>query len=440
LGINRFNMRVYLFIALFFLADGSEMVVMSLLIDKLTEIWHLTSFQKGSLGSSVFIGFAIGSFFSGFISDRKGRRPAYLTGSILVLIFAAGSSLAQGFFSFIVLRIVCGFGIGLAVPALFAFATELTPSNYRSIILNNVWIFFPVGGAFVVLMTKYFIEVENGWRYILLFASFPCFILLIFSFNVPESPRFHMSNGNYEKAFDQLDKIIDFSRLRDKISITEEDKIHLINEAENHHLNKKDADYRMLFTPEYKKLTFLICGIYFLVSMNYYGATYILPQIFKVEYEESKINVGDVYMSLLFSLFFEVPNCLLSGYLANHPCLLRVKTIMLGFFINAIAAIIILIFPQTITLSAALFKNSISTSFNVVFVYACEAYPTKIRSMGVGLGNSFTRLAAILTPFMSQFLFDIHVMLPFIFYAFGGILGVIFCIALPYEASSLKLH
>ena len=356
------------------------------------------------------------------------------------MIFAAGSNLAQGFFSFIGLRIVCGFGIGLAVPALFALATELTPSNYRSMILNNVWMFFPIGAAFVILMAKYFIEVENGWRYILLFASFPCLILIIFSFKVPESPRFHMSNGQYEKAFEQLDKIIEFSRMKDKIIITEEDKLDLIIEAENHHLNKQDANYRMLFAPEYRRLTLFICGIYFLVSMNYYGATYILPQIFKVEHDESKDNVGDVYMSLLVSCFFEVPSYLLAGYLANRPCLFRVKTIMLGFFMNSISAIFVLIFPQAITLFAALFKSSISISFCVMYVYACEAYPTKIRSMGVGLGNTCARFAAILTPFISQFLFDIHEVLPFIFYAFGAILGVIFCIALPYESYSLKLH
>ena len=439
LGINRFNIRVFFFIALFMMADGSEMVVLSLLIPKLTEVWDLSSFEKSSLGSSIFIGFATGSLCSGYVSDRKGRRPAYLIGSTLVLIFATFSSLAQGFFSFIALRVVCGFGIGLAIPALFALATELTPAENRSVVLNNVWSVFPIGAAFVILMTKFFIDSENGWRFVLLFASFPCFILLLFSYKVPESPRFHLSNGNFEKAFEELDTIIEFSGLKEKITIQEKDKQDLIYEANLCHLNKEVADYKMLFSPEYKKLTFLICSIYFLVSFIYYGATYILPQIFEEEHDKKQGNVGDVYFSLLVSCFFEVPSCVLAGYLGNHRYLLRVKTMILGFVVNGIAMLIIMIFPKAMVISVAIFKSSISISFNVLFVYACEAYPTKIRSMGVGLGNSCTRFAAILTPFISQFLFDIYEKLPFIAYGFGAVLGVVSCLALPFETGHMTL-
>ena len=440
LGINKFNKRVYFFIALFFMADGSEMAVLSLLINKLTELWDLSSYEKGSLGSSVFVGFAIGSLCSGIISDRKGRRPAYLIGSTLVTIFAAASSLAQGFLSFVFLRIICGFGIGLSIPALFALATELTPAYYRSIILNNVWAVFPIGAAFVIIMTKFFIDLENGWRYILLFASFPCIILLIFSCNVPESPRFHISNRQYEKGFEELDKIIEFAEMKDKITIRAKDREDLISEAEEHHLNQLPAEYSMLFTPEYKKVTVLICCIYFLVSFNYYGASYILPQMFEEEKDSNKGNVGDVYFSLLLGCFFEVPSCVLAGYLANNKHLLRVKTMMLGFFVCGIAAFLLLIFPQSMALAAAIFKSSIAISFNVMFVYACEAYPTKIRSMGVGLGNSCTRFAAILTPFLSQILFDYNEFLPFIFYTFAAFLGVFCCYILPFETYNLVLN
>lgn len=432
LGINNFNLRVYLFIALFFIADGSEMVVLSLLITKLSDIWLLTPFES-SLGSLIFIGFAIGSLCSGFISDRKGRRPAYLLGSIIVLIFAAGSSLSQGFYSFLFLRIICGFGICLAIPALFALATELTPSDSRSAALNNVWAFFPTGSAFVVIMTKFCIDLEYGWRYILLFASFPCVVLFAFAYKIPESPRFHMSNGHYEKAFEELEKIIEFTGKKEQITITEQCKQDLISEAELLNLNREKADYRMLIAPDYQKLTFLINCIYFLVSWNYYGATYILPQIFEKEHINNEENVGDVYNSLLIGCLMEIPSCLLAGYLANHPRLGRVKTMILGFSINLIAAVFVLMFPFGMPIWAAIFKCSVAISFNVIYVYACEAYPTKIRSMGVGLGNFCTRFAAILTPFLSQILFDYYEKIPFMVFTGGAVLGVVFCWSLPFE-------
>ena len=440
LGLNRFNIRIYLFIGLFLMTDGSELIVLSLLINKLTEFWELSSFEKGFLGSAVFVGIALGSFFSGYISDRKGRSPAYIIGSLLVLIFAAGSSLSQGPFSFIILRIICGFGIGITIPALYALATELTPSYNRSIILTHVWIFFPMGAGFVIVLTKYLIEYENGWRYILLFSSFPCLILLILSWNMPESPKFYFSNGQYEKGFDQLEKIIKFANMKDKINLSENDRQDLISEAKEYQLNMQPANYKMLFTPMYKKVTFLICIINFIVSLNYYGASFILPQIFEKELDNKQGNIEDVYYSLFWGCLFEVPSFMISGYLSNYKHLLRIKTIMLGFILNAFITIILLIFPQVITLASALFKSTINISFNIIYVYACEAYPTKIRSMGVGLGGTFTRIAGIFTPLISQIFFEIHEFLPFYIYLIGALFGVFIALRLPYETYNLKLN
>jgi len=312
-------------------------------------------------------------------------------------------------------------------------ATELTPSDSRSAALNNVWAFFPTGSAVVVIMTKYCIDLEDGWRYILLFASFPCTILFAFAYKVPESPRFHMSNGQYEKAFEELDKIIEFTGKKDQINITEQVKQDLINEAELVNLNLQKADYRMLIAPDYRRLTFLINCIYFLVSWNYYGATYILPQIFAKEHQNNEGNVGDVYNSLLVGCIMEIPSCLLAGYLANHRYLLRVRTMILGFSINGIAALFVMFIPFGMAFWAAIFKCSVAISFNVIYVYACEAYPTKIRSMGVGLGNFCTRFAAILTPFLCQILFDYYEKIPFILFFGGAMLGVFFCLSLPFE-------
>jgi len=439
LGINFYNIRIYFFMALFFMADGSELVVLSLLINKFSDVWSLNTFQKGMFGSSIFIGCALGSLCSGLISDRKGRRPAYLIGSTLVLVFAACSSLAQNAFAFILLRIICGFGIGLSVPALFALATELTPSAYRSAVLNFVWVFFPIGATFVILLTKWFIEIDGGWRYIMLFASFPCLIVLLFSYKVPESPRFLMSNGFYKQGLENLEEIIKYVGAEEKIKITEQDKENLIAEAEEYKLNQEKADFGMLFTPEYRKVTFLICSIYFISSLNYYGATYILPQIFEEEADSAEGNVGDVYLSLIFTYFVEVPCCFLSAYLANNKYLLRVRTMMLGLSVNALSVVLLIIFPGSVPFSAALFKCSINISFCVIEIYACEVYPTKIRSMGVGLGNSCTRVAAILTPFFSQLLFDCYKPLPFVLYFFGSIGGLFCCLNLPFETYNLGL-
>ena len=61
IGLNKHILSIYLIISLFLLADGGEMIVLSLLITKLGTLWGLSELQKGLLGSGVFVGFFIGS-------------------------------------------------------------------------------------------------------------------------------------------------------------------------------------------------------------------------------------------------------------------------------------------------------------------------------------------------------------------------------------------
>lgn len=439
LGINRFNFRTFLIIGLFLMTEGAQMIVLSLLMSKLDEIWVLTTFKKGSMGSAIFIGLTIGSLLSGYLSDRYGRKPTFLTGAVLLLIFSISSSMAEGFLSFIFLRLLCGFGFGITVPALFALATELTPSAYRSTVLINIWLLSPMGSVFSILMAKYFLDSNDGWRYVLLFASLPCINLIIFSSKILESPVFHMSKGKYDKSFETLDIMIKLAKMDDKICIGELEKNDLISEAENNQLNKEVGNYKMLFSLKYRRLTCLICTICFIVSFNMHGSTYILPQIFKEEFDNDKTEGGDVYLSLLFGCFLEIPNCLLAGYLSNHRYFYRVKTMLLGFFINIFSCVFIILAPIGISMSAAIFKCSMIISMNVAVVYSCEAYPTKIRAMGLGLGFTLARFAAILTPYISQILFDSYRKLLFVVYGVGSFVGLISCIALPFETFKLSL-
>ena len=439
MGLNSFNIRVFCFIGLFIICDGSEMVVLGLLTTKLTEVWDLTSFEKGALGSSIFIGFATGSLCSGYISDRNGRKPSFVIGIILVLLFASLSSLAQGFFTFVGLRIICGFGIGFAIPALMALFTELAPTEYRSPVLNNLWAVFPIGACFVIILTKFLINTESGWRYILLFASFPCIILLLLSWRMPESPRFLLNNGKFERGFQELDKIITLSGFHDKIILTEIDKQSLMNEIQITSSSTQETDYKMLFSPEYKKLTSLICSLYFLISFIYYGAVFIVPQIFEAVQSKQPENEGDIYSSMLLSAVLEIPMCIISGYLGNNKHLMRLGTMKLGFSVILMGVLIFLFFPNSLVFAVVVFKSGSQMAFSMIDLYTCEAYPTKIRAMGIGLGNTFNRIAAIFTPIISQILFDGYEKLPFIAFGFGAVFGVLACVSLPFETGGRAL-
>ena len=55
-----------------------------------------------------------------------------------------------------------------------------------------------------------------------------------------------------------------------------------------------------------------------------------------------------------------------------------------------------------------------SSSFTILYIYCVEFYPTKIRSMGLGFGLCFARIAGILTPLVSTLLIDLHIKIPYV--------------------------
>lgn len=84
-------------------------------------------------------------------------------------------------------------------------------------------------------------------------------------------------------------------------------------------------------------------------------------------------------------------------------------------------------------------RGSIAAAFNTIWIYTPEAYPTKIRATGMGLGSSSARVAGILTPFVAKAFIEIYYFLPFLIYIAAAFSGVVASILLPVETKGRAL-
>lgn len=440
LGVTWYNKKIYIILLLFFLADGAEMVVLSLMTSKLGAEWDLSTSDKGILGSSVFVGFFLGSLVSGKLSDTKGRKPIFIYGALIVTVFAFLSAFAGSYSVFLVLRANCGFGIGLSIPAAFALTTEVTPRNYRSIVINGVWAFFPMGEVFVILLARVFLDLENGWRYMMAFSTIPCLIAFILAYQVAESPKFYICNGEYEAGFQGIETMISYSDRR--LEINENVKEKLVKEVQEAEANQVKANYRVLINNEFIELSSKIWGIFFIVSFVYYGITYILPQSMEAAnqvIEKESGDIKEIYLGLIMAAISEIPSIVFAGYLANMPYVGRIRSMAIGFFLAIIGTFGSFFFPSYLSFFVSMAKFGLCLPFNIMNLYICEAYPTKIRSIAVGVANSFTRFGGIVTPFISQVLFGINYSLPFFVYGISSVIGIVCTLLLPYETYNRRI-
>jgi MFS family permease len=483
LGLNSYNMRIFIVLSLFFLADGAEMIVISLLITKMGQLWNLTNTEKGMMGSAVFVGFFIGALSSGKFSDTKGRKPTFIAGALIVCIFSTLSAFSFNYYWFLIFRALNGFGIGMSIPSSTSLCTEITPTVWRAWVLNMVWIFFPFGEIFAVFIAKAVLEKEDGWRLLLGFAAIPTVLAFIISFFIYESPKYYLATKEYDKAYNGLNRIFKFKNLPE---LTQETKDKIFKENEESTKNNIKPNFKSLLKKEYLGITLKCCLIFYVSSFIYYGVVYILPQTMESvaknvkvdasnftipgnlsdfdnstisdydpgsevytnsttsdvepEYNLTESERNEMYTGIILSALSEIPSTLITGYLANIPALGRVKSMAYGFILTAFSCLICGIFLDYLSITASLVKFSIDIPFGIIYIYVSEAFPTKIRSIAIGVTNSFNRLGGISTPIFSQLAFSVSNGMPYFLFSFAAIIGALTTFILPFETLGREIH
>ena len=98
----------------------------------------------------------VASFLLGPLSDRIGRKPSLIWGTILQVVTLAGFGVAHTLAAFALLQVISGMVWALQGPAYMAMLTDLTPESYRTRVFGfNYWAvnigaaIGPLGGAMI---------------------------------------------------------------------------------------------------------------------------------------------------------------------------------------------------------------------------------------------------------------------------------------------------
>jgi len=134
-----------------------------------------------------FLGFAVGNFLGGPLSDSFGRKPIALTGIFLYGVAAIGISFSSSIELILVLRAVQAFGGGFATVTANVFVRDWYSGKevarfitIISMMMMLAPLFAPVIGAFLIHF--------NGWQAVFYFlAAFAAILFIAFAVVIPES-------------------------------------------------------------------------------------------------------------------------------------------------------------------------------------------------------------------------------------------------------------
>jgi MFS family permease len=176
----------------------------------------LSDAQVGLTATTYLIGAVIGALFSGYLTDRFGRKRLFFLTLTVYLAGTALSGFAWNFWSYALFRALTGAGIGGEYAAINSAIDELIPARARGQVDLAINSTYWLGAALGSVLTLYLLNTQHfplwlGWRLAFGIGALLGLIILIFRQWVPESPRWlmvHGKPGEADRVVDDIERIV----------------------------------------------------------------------------------------------------------------------------------------------------------------------------------------------------------------------------------------
>ncbi|WP_328774588.1 MFS transporter [Deinococcus aquaedulcis] len=386
LGTGRFQVRLLLICGLTFAAAAMEVLVMGFALPGITAHFGLQG-SPTPLLMATFIGMLLGAPFWGLLADRLGRRPVFLTTTVLGVVFGCLGALSPNVEVLFIARVLTGFAVGGTMPVDYSLLSEFLPPARRGrflVLLESFWAVGTLALAALAYGLSVLLPPEAGWRWLLALAALPGVVGLLVRAGVPDSPYWLQVQGRLDDARAALAVVARVNR-------------RPLPEAP---LSPPPpgavaARHRHLLGPAWRDRTFLLAGAWFGMSLGYYGIFSWLPAYLRTQ----GVDLGETYRTAMILAIAQIPGYLLASLLIEWAG--RRVTLVAFMLASAAGAYLFLVAGDSSVaalLTSALLSCSLLGGWGALYAYTPELFPTPLRAGGMGLISAFGRLASVLSP------------------------------------------
>nr|XP_030725537.1 solute carrier family 22 member 5 isoform X2 [Globicephala melas] len=339
---------------------------------------------KAPLTVSLFFGgVLVGSFISGQLSDRFGRKNVLFVTMGMQTGFSFLQIFSKNFEMFAMLFFLVGVGQISNYVAAFVLGTEILGKSVRIIFSTlGVCIFY----AFGYMLLPLFAHFIRDWRMLLLALTVPgvlCFPLWWF---IPESPRWLISQGRFKEAEVIIRRAAKINGIIAPSTIFDSSELQDLSSKKQQSHSILD----LLRTQNIRMVTIMSIILWMTISVGYFGLSLDTPNLH-----------GNVYLNCFLSAVVEVPAYVLAWLLLQH--LPRRYSMATALFLGGSVLLFVQLVPPDLyylaTILVMVGKFGVTAAFSMVYVYTAELYPTVVRNMGVGVSSTASRLGSILSPY-----------------------------------------
>jgi putative MFS transporter len=393
LPIGPFHRRIMLLIGIGMFFDGFDIYLAGSVLGVVLKTGFSTLPQNATFISATFVGMMLGSFGTGFLGDRFGRRFTYQFNLLVFGLASLAAAFAPNMMVLIACRFVMGVGLGAENVVGYATMTEFVPARSR-----GKWSGFTtvcvVTGLPISLLIASLVVPQFGWRAMFVIGGIGALIVWYLRKSLPESPRWLEAVGRTEEAEALLQAIErEAAQGRPLPPPTASATV------------SAPSDIATLFAPPLASR--MIVGAVCLITINtlLYGFVTWLPVFFIKQGLSVASSFGYALLMALGAPVGSAIGALTADRWGRKPTIIGASllTVALGIVYPMIS--------DPVLLPAVGFALTVPIYVLVALlfgIYIPELFPTELRMRASGIVNMLGRGATIVTPFLVLMLFEAH--------------------------------
>ncbi|MET0220303.1 MAG: MFS transporter, partial [Tardiphaga sp.] len=391
LPIGPFHYRIMTLIGIGMFFDGFDIYIAGTVLGVTLKSGFSTLSQNAVFISVTFFGMMLGSFATGFLGDRYGRRFSYQFNLLLFGLASMAAAFAPNMTVLILCRFLMGIGLGAENVVGYSTMTEFVPARSRGKFLGLMAVCV-VSGLPVALLVASLIVPAFGWRSMFVLGGVGALVVWYLRKNLPESPRWLEAVGRREEA-EALMQTIEHEAARGQVlpPVTTAPALQASGQLSS------------LFAPPL--LSRMIVGSVCLITINtlLYGFVTWLPVFFIKQGLSIATSFGYALVMALGAPVGSAIGALTADRWGRKP------TIVGSSLIAVVLGVIYPMISDPVLLPVIGFLLTIPIYVLVALlfgVYIPELFPTEVRLRASGIVNTLGRGATIVTPFLVVTLFE----------------------------------
>ncbi len=394
LPISSFHRRIQWLIGAGMFFDGFNIYIGATVLGAAIKSGFSTLGQNAQFVSLTFVGMMLGSFVTGFLGDRRGRRFTYQANLAIFGFASIAAAFAPSMQVLILLQFIIGLGLGAENVVGYSTLTEFVPPQSRGKWLGFMTVFVVTGLPAAALLGTLIIP-RFGWRAMFLIGGIGALIVWYLRKALPESPRWLESVGRDAEAEELLRAIEKEVSLRHSP----------LPEPRISPPVKHSRELSSLLGPVILPRMFVGAVTLVVINTLLYGFVTWLPTFFV---QEGLSIARSFRYSLVMALGAPIGSAI-GAFTADSwgrkPAIVGASlvTILVGSFYPFITK------PALLMITGFLLIVPIYVLVALLFaIYIPELFPTEVRLRAAGICNTFGRGAIIFMPFVVVALFRSH--------------------------------